>query len=105
MRDIHIAVFSPDGTSVLAASEDGIAHIFCAPSGECMTAFRCYPCLNHLTHIVSAVFSPEGTHVLTTSNDVDNHDGTVQLWDITSGECVARLDFDEGPVHSAVLSP
>ena len=70
------AAFSPDGTRVVTASDDGTARIWDAASGEELTPLR-----GHSGWVVSAAFSPDGTRVVTAS-----YDGTARIWDAASGQ-------------------
>ena len=69
------AVFSPDGTRVVTASEDNTARVWQADGkGEPIVL------TGHRGDVVSAAFSPDGTRVVTAS-----HDKTSRVWAI-SGE-------------------
>ena len=57
-------VFSPGGSRILAASDDGVALILDAATGETLTRLA-----EHDGPVTSAVFSPDGSHVVTTGAD------------------------------------
>jgi WD40 repeat protein len=65
-------VFSPDGTRILTASDDGTARVW-HPDGGLLTTLE-----GHNDGVRSAVFSPDGTRILTASND-----NTARLWSPT----------------------
>ena len=70
------AVFSSDDTLVLTAAYNGVACVWCAKTGACMSRFKgkddTYPGL------YTAVFSPDGIKVITAS-------GVARLWRIHDG--------------------
>ena len=88
------AVFSPDGSRVLAASSDVTVRLWDAATGAALAVLRGHP-----APVRSAVFSPDGTRVLTISND--EKDRTVRLWDIATGRQILNLQGHEGEVNSA----
>jgi hypothetical protein len=73
---VNSAAFSPDGTRVVTASEDGTARIWDAQSGQALGA----P-LQHEQAVGSAAFSPDGTRVVTAS-----WDHTARIWDAQTAE-------------------
>ena len=58
------AVFSPDGTKVVTASDDSTAIIWDAATGTVLSTLT-----GHTDSVLNAVFSPDGTKVVTASND------------------------------------
>src|ERR687891_400970 len=65
------ARFSPDGKSVVTASDDRRATVFDAFSGTVLAEL-----IGHEDTVVDAVFSPDGATVVSASPD-----GTARLWD------------------------
>jgi WD40 repeat protein len=65
------AVFSPDGTSVLTASNDKTARLW-GSDGKVLAILR-----GHTDRVRKAVFSPDGRRILTASDD-----GTARLWNV-----------------------
>jgi len=72
LNNVVSAAFSPDGTRVITASEDGTARVWDAANGQPVTG----P-LAHQDWVVSAAFSPDGTRVVTASTDK-----TARVWDL-----------------------
>src|SRR5262249_25058391 len=71
---VNSAVFSPDGSRVLTASDDGSARIW-PLHGMALTRV-----LRHSGPVRTAVFSPDGALVLTAGQD-----GTAQIWRAADG--------------------
>jgi WD40 repeat protein len=72
---VFAAAFSPDGTRVVTASEDGSARVWDAIMGTPVTA----P-LRHGGAVTAVRFSADGTRVITASED-----GSARVWDATHG--------------------
>ncbi|OLT62667.1 MULTISPECIES: WD40 repeat domain-containing protein [Moorena] len=93
------AVFSPDGSRILTASEDTTARLWNL-KGELITTLA-----GHSARVNSAVFSPDGNTIVTTSQDK-----TAKLWD-KEGNLLNTLrghDCDRNGqcrVNSALFSP
>src|SRR5262249_53470310 len=67
--------FSPDGTRVVTASQDGTARVW-----EARTGATVGPPLRHDGPVRSGAFSPDGTQVVTASEDE-----TAQVWEGRTG--------------------
>ena len=76
------AVYSPDGKSIVTASQDGTATLWNALTGK-PTAEP----LHHRDAVFSAVFDREGRRVLTAS-----FDHTVRVWTVDEGALVSLID-------------
>ena len=90
---IYSGIFSPDGKSILTASDDKTAKLWDL-SGKCLVTFS-----GHSDWVISAVFSPDGKSILSASGDK-----TAKLWDL-SGKCLATFSGHSNYVYSAVFSP
>lgn len=72
---VNSAVFSPDDTAVVTASNDGTARVWDAITGRTIRGLR-----GHADTVTSAVFTRNGKHVITGSED-----RTVRIWDTDLG--------------------
>jgi WD40 repeat protein len=89
------ALFSPDGTRIVTASDDTAARIWDA---ERRVNLKTLP---HEKLVKFAAFSPDGTRIVTASDD-----GIARIWDGKTGKQLHRLkDGDSGAVYSALFSP
>jgi WD40 repeat protein len=71
---LNDAAFSPDGTRVVAASDDKTAQVWDADTGAPIG-----PPLLHETTVFEAKFSPDGKRIVTVTEDA------AQLWDAATG--------------------
>lgn len=75
-KSVRSAVFSPDGKTILTASEDGTAQLWDAANATVQRTFA-----GHSQPVNAGVFSPDGKMVLTASED-----STARLWDVQTGK-------------------
>ncbi|MEG4491205.1 CHAT domain-containing protein [Microcoleus sp. D3_18_C4] len=94
-RDVrdYSAVFSPDSSQILIASEDGTVRLW-DTKGNLLAEFK-----GHDFRVNTAVFTSDGQQILTAGADT-----TVRLWD-TKGNLLAIFRGHEKEVNSAVFSP
>ncbi len=89
-------VFSPDGTRIAGAGEDGMTRLW-----DTVTGKETARCRGHERKVHSAAFRPDGRRIVTASAD-----GTVRQWDSTTGQEVAPpYDRHLGEVREAAYSP
>ena len=87
------ASFSPDGNTLVTASDDQTARLWNADTGEEIAT------LNHEGAVSAASFSPDGNTLVTASDDQ-----TARLWNADTGEEIVTLNH-EGAVSAASFSP
>lgn len=88
------AVLSPDGTRIVAGSNDTDAHVWDAATGQQIALLD-----GHGGSVLTVAFSWNGALIVTASND-----DTIRLWDPSSGREVGILQGLEG-VRTAAFSP
>ncbi len=91
---VNTAEFSPDGSQILTASQDGTARIWDASTGESLFAL-----IGHSEEVNSAHFSSDGQWIVTASEDK-----TVRIWNVRTGEVVQVLESHDS-VLNARFSP
>jgi len=92
-RDVLSAAFSPDGRTLLTASNDRLARLW-SIDGELLVEFP-----GHRNWVRSARFSPDGKQVVTGSSD-----RSARVWAV-SGDLLAVLQGHEKGVLDARFSP
>ena len=68
---VNSAVYSPDGRSIVTASDDNTARIWDAVTGKLLHSLE-----GHTSWVRSAVYSPDGRSIVTASLD-----NTARIWD------------------------
>ncbi|MCB9115615.1 MAG: WD40 repeat domain-containing protein [Caldilineaceae bacterium] len=89
------ATFSPDGRTVVTASDDQTARLWDVQTGRQLHQFQ-----GHTDRVTSAVFSPDGRTVVTASADK-----TARLWDAQTGHELRQLQGHTKIVTSTAFSP
>src|SRR6202012_3258606 len=83
---VSAMAFSPDGTTLALASDDGTIKLWDTRSGALQQTLK-----GHKDRGVNAVaFSPDGTTLASVSSD-----GTIELWDARSGALQQALKGHE----------
>ncbi len=87
---VFAIAFSPDGKTLLTASDDATARVWQASSGMALHTML------HLREVRAAAFSPNGESVLT-----GGWDRTARLWDVTLPTTIEHQDV----VSAVAFSP
>ncbi|OWK40868.1 WD40 repeat domain-containing serine/threonine protein kinase [Fimbriiglobus ruber] len=89
------AAFSPDGTLVATAGEDGTARFWDAATGQPRG-----PVIRASGPILALAFSPDGKLLLTGADD-----GTARIWDAATGQPRGPVWQHRGKVKAVAFSP
>jgi WD40 repeat protein len=94
--DIHRASFSPDGTSLLTASNDSTSRVWSLETPHA----RPLVLRGHRVGVLSAAFSPDSTHVVTGARDM-----TARVWSLGKENPFSVQYQHESMVWAATVSP
>ncbi len=89
---VNSASYSPDGSRIITASEDGTAKVWDARNGAELLSLK-----GHYGMVNTASFSPDGSQIVTTGQE-----DTVRVWDAESGAALILL---KGGDRFASFSP
>ena len=89
------ASFSPDGNTIVSASDDQTLKVWDAKTGEELRTLN-----GHSSSVLSASFSPDGNTIVSASDDQ-----TLKVWDAKTGEELRTLNGHSSRVWSASFSP
>ena len=92
---VTACIFSPDGNTLLSASDDNSLRLWDARSGECLRVLR-----GHRGAVLACAISPDGNTLLSASGD-----HSLRLWDARSGECLRVLEGHQRWVRGCAFSP
>ncbi|MER6127403.1 WD40 repeat domain-containing protein [Streptomyces sp. NPDC001795] len=87
-------MFSPDGRTLAAGSEDGRVQLWNTSTGRATTL------IGHTGVVTSVAFSRDGHTVASSSED-----GTVRLWDTSTGRTRTTLTGHDDPVSLVAFRP
>jgi WD40 repeat protein len=92
---VNQSAYSPDGTHIVTASDDGTARVWDAATGATLLVLK-----GHTGGVISAAFSPDGKRIVTASSD-----RTARVWDAAIGTQLLILEGHGGWINSATFSP
>jgi WD40 repeat protein/DNA-binding SARP family transcriptional activator len=93
--EIYAVAWSPDGTRIATASDDGTAIVWDGRTGERLATLS-----GHEEAVSNLSWSPSGNAIATTSDD-----GTAGIWVAATGAGLFTLSGHEGPVLAVDWSP
>jgi WD40 repeat protein len=91
---VYSVVFSPDGTKLASASNDGTAKVWDIESGEVIREFKVDAGLTY------AVFNPSGTHL-----SISTKNGHILTFDVADGTPIHDIEAHDGVVWWLAYSP
>src|SRR5207248_300906 len=94
LRKINAVAFSADGRRIAAGSEDGVARIWNAGTGQEISTFKGGP-----SAVLAVTFSPDGGRLAT-----GHEDHTARIWDAATGEQIRLLQGHADAVISLAVS-
>ena len=92
---VNGVAFSPDGTAIASAEQDGLVRLWALKDGQEKQTFS-----GHLKSVNSVNFSPDGETIASTSDDY-----TVKIWNVKDGKVLQTLSGNVQPVNWAGFSP
>ncbi len=96
-ESVVTAAYSPDGTRIATASQDGTAKVWDAVTGkELMTLGE----VNESNAVNQLAYSPDGTRIVTVHDD-----HTAKVWDLATGRVILTLAGHDNFVISVAYSP
>ena len=93
------AEYSPDGSRIVTASNDGTVRIWDATTGRQITLLNAHTNWGHSFWVTSAAYSPDGTRIVSASTDQ-----AARVWDAATGRLLAVIGLNgqaDVPVHAA----
>jgi WD40 repeat protein len=94
-KQLNNATFSPNGKSIVTASDDNTAKIWDAQSGKLLHTLE-----GHIDEVNIAAFSSDSKSIVTGSDD-----NTAKIWSAQSGKLQYTLEGHTDKVNNATLSP
>jgi len=96
-----VATFSPDGSAVLTAADDGAARVYDATTGELERELRRSPADSNSSSsnpVTTAAYSPDARRVVTVEGS------TALVWDAATGALITEFGGHSNPVRAAAVS-
>ena len=96
---VNTAVWSPDQTRILTASDDGTARVWDALTGESIFTFE------HDAWVPGAFWSPTGDRILTHTGEGGEVDLGPKVWDAKTGDLILSIPSESGEAMGSDWSP
>merc|ERR1711964_173227 len=98
--NIWSVAYSPDGTTLASASDDGSIKLWDTVTGQ--ELLQQSPLSGHSDIVFSVTYSPDGTTLASASDD-----GSIKLWHAETGQELQQspLSGHNGPISSVAYSP
>ncbi|XP_051694815.2 WD repeat-containing protein 38 isoform X3 [Oryctolagus cuniculus] len=93
--EVNFSAFSPDGRTLLTASDDGCVYGWETRSGRLLWRLG-----GHTGPVKCCRFSPDGRLCASTSRDC-----TIRLWDVARAQCLRVLEGHQRSVETVSFSP
>ena len=92
---VNLALWSPDGSQLATAGEDGMLRIWNAADGELLRSIE-----TNAGAVISLAWAPNSVRI------VSGHgDGSLRIWEIASGKLLETLRGHQGMVSDLKWSP
>jgi WD40 repeat protein len=93
--DVNSVAISPDGQTIVSASEDNTVRIWDEETGKEIRRSE-----GHTGNVYSVAISPDGQTIVSGSSD-----HTIRIWDKATGQTIQRLQGHTIGVNSVAISP
>jgi hypothetical protein len=94
--EVLAAAESPDGSTVLTGSDDGLARLFDAETGQLLSVFQTE---SDDSSIAAVAFSPDGSKLLTA-----HLDGYAASWELPQEPVEAKVSITRAPNGALILT-
>lgn len=101
---VHDVKFSPDGSMLATAWDDGVVRIWDTTTWEILYQLQVD---DHVPYALA--FTPNGNFLASAGDDsgpgFDGHGGVIRFWDLEDGHMDSALDLGTAPIHAIAYSP
>ncbi|HYX17437.1 MAG TPA: TIR domain-containing protein, partial [Nostoc sp.] len=93
--EILFIAITPDGKTVVLASEDGTLKVWDLGTRQCRATFA-----GHTSYVLGVAITPDGKTVVSGSGD-----DTLKVWDLATGQCRATFVGHTDSVSAVAITP